>query len=91
MRTKLDTNQVLTEEDYGPFLSRVTLYQEDGKYLLVHEEGYSKPYETKTYEFSGTPWFLGRTSLATLIGNGGGPVDQSWLESDLGVTLVKTG
>ncbi len=91
MLKKLDTFQALSEQDYGPWLDRVTLYedQETGKLYLEEQFGYSKPYDRNWYEVGGKP----TQPLAELFGGlegfcGHGVKDE--LEANLGQSLTKT-
>jgi len=58
---KLDTHERLSIQDYGPWLDRVTLYEQaeplvaGTRYFLHVEGGYSKPYENEWYELSKKP------------------------------------
>lgn len=90
MLRQLDTFQALSEQDYGPWLDRVTLYEneEDGKLYLQEEYGYSKPYDRNWYELAGKP----AGSLSELLGGCegfcGAGKDQ-W-EVNLGVAVSPT-
>lgn len=52
---KLDSYEVLSEQDYGPWLDKVTVYQESGKFLLEETSGYHKPYNKVLYELFTKP------------------------------------
>ena len=52
---KTDQYEQLTEQDYGHWIDRATLYNEDGELTLQIEAGYSKPYDQAWYELLEEP------------------------------------
>ena len=68
MLTKLDSHEQLSEQDYGPWLDRVTLYEKNGKFFLQEQFGYDKPYDENWYELAAKP----DKPLAALVGAGNG-------------------
>ena len=89
MKTPLSTYQALSEQDYGPWLDRLTLFEVNGVYYLQEEFGYCKPYDSNWYVLDAKP----ETSLEEVFGerSGGwcGSGDTKELEYALGVALAK--
>ncbi len=90
MAKPYDTHEQFSEQDYGPWLDRLSLYEVNGKVYLKEEFGYSKPYDKNWYELSAKPektlkdTFGGYTS-----GGWTGSGDTTVFEEDLGVTATE--
>lgn len=89
MHKPYDTYELLTEQDYGPWLDRLSLLEFKGKFYLQEEYGYSKPYDRRWYELSAKPEAtlasaFGDSKTGLLCGNG----DSSDFEV-LGVSLTR--
>ena len=55
MNTPYDTFELLTEQDYGFWLDRLSLYKVDGRVYLQETFGYTKPYDSYWYTLLGEP------------------------------------
>ena len=89
MRRPYDSHELLTEQDYGPWLDSLDLYEIDGKFYLQERSGYSKPYDEFWYELSAKP----SVTLAAAFGlyDAGlfcGAGDAHAFEGELGVSLT---
>ena len=89
MKTALSTYQTFSEQDYGPWLDRLTLFEVNGVYYLLEEFGYSKPYDRNWYVLDAKPKKTLEKAFAGGSGGWCGSGDTKELEYALGVSLAK--
>jgi len=90
MLNAYDTHACTSEQDYGPWLDRVSLFEVNGEIFLLEEYGYSKPYDKAWYRLSEKP----KKTLQEAFGswNGGGfcgTGDPGMFEDELEVSLTE--
>jgi len=89
MHDSYDSHELLTKQDYGPWLDSLDLYEIDGKFYLQEKFGYSKPYDECWYELSAKP-SVTLTAVFGLYDDGlfCGAGDPKVFEEELGVSLT---
>jgi hypothetical protein len=85
---KIDEHTHLSEQDYGPWLDKATLYEDSGQFILFVEGGYSIPYEEEWYKLDQRPSKPLKELLTGELWAAGG--DSTLLEEKLEVGVVET-
>lgn len=90
MHKPYDTYELLTKQDYGPWLDSLELFEVGGRFYLKEEYGYSKPYDVFWYELSAKPKATLTSAFerytAGLVCGGD---DPKVFEEELGVSLSR--
>ncbi len=88
MHEPYDSYELLTKQDYGPWLDSLELFEISGKFYLHEVFGYGKPYETCWYELSAKP-AVALTAAFELWTDGLFCGDPEVFEEELGVSLAR--
>ncbi len=85
----LSTYQQLSEQDYGPWLDRVSLFEINGQFYLQEEYGYSRPYSSGWYLLDGPPRRTLEEAFGEHSGLWTGHGDTGEFEHELGVGVTR--